>query len=214
MNRVLAWLPWCVLLAGFYLMSTVYPQLPDRWAIHYDVHNQPNGWTTKSYPAVFFPLLMGCGVCALLEVVGQFARVANSMLSQAGAERMNDMNRHCLRLVSAAIAAFLTYLAWKLPTATSPGFLVGPVVGLLAVVIGGPGVCLYHTMKGLRRGGDLPKGYHLLYYSDPDDPRIWVPKIAGVGWTLNFAHSVAWLWMFLILVLPVGGLVLALSLAH
>jgi uncharacterized membrane protein len=26
-----------------------------------------------------------------------------------------------------------------------------------------------------------------LVYSNPDDPRGWVPKIRGVGWTVNFA---------------------------
>jgi uncharacterized membrane protein len=28
---------------------------------------------------------------------------------------------------------------------------------------------------------------------DPADPRIWLPKASGLGWTLNFAHPISWL---------------------
>lgn len=28
--------------------------------------------------------------------------------------------------------------------------------------------------------------------SNSADPRIWVPKASGLGYTLNFAHPMAW----------------------
>lgn len=37
-------------------------------------------------------------------------------------------------------------------------------------------------------------------YSSPRDTRVWVPKpIRWTGWTLNFAHRSAWVWLALLL---------------
>ena len=38
-----------------------------------------------------------------------------------------------------------------------------------------------------------------LFYYNPDDPRLFVGKRLGIGWTLNFARPVAWGLMALIL---------------
>ncbi|XXF75357.1 DUF5808 domain-containing protein [Myxococcaceae bacterium GXIMD 01537] len=52
------------------------------------------------------------------------------------------------------------------------------------------------------RGEPLPKGYGPILYRNPDDPRLIVPKLVGIGWTFNFAHRYAWLLLGLLL-LPV-----------
>jgi len=40
-------------------------------------------------------------------------------------------------------------------------------------------------------------------YSDPRDPRVWVPKRNPMmGWTLNFAHRRAWVWLVAIAGIP------------
>jgi uncharacterized membrane protein len=52
------------------------------------------------------------------------------------------------------------------------------------------------------QGQSLPKGYGPLIYRNPEDPRLIVPKLVGIGWTFNFAHRSAWLLLALLL-LPV-----------
>jgi uncharacterized membrane protein len=47
-----------------------------------------------------------------------------------------------------------------------------------------------------------------VFYVNPDDPALWVPKRFGIGWTLNFAHPAAWVVMGAILAVAVGGLLL------
>lgn len=32
----------------------------------------------------------------------------------------------------------------------------------------------------------------LLFYYNPAEPRLWVTKRSGLGWTLNFARPSAW----------------------
>jgi uncharacterized membrane protein len=57
-------------------------------------------------------------------------------------------------------------------------------------------------MKGLDQGLE---GWNGLIYRNPNDSRIWVPKMAGMGYTLNFAHGRAWAIMAALLVLPLLG---------
>ena len=40
-----------------------------------------------------------------------------------------------------------------------------------------------------------------VFYVNPEDPRLWVEKRIGLGWTLNYARPAA-LWITLLLILP------------
>jgi uncharacterized membrane protein len=49
-----------------------------------------------------------------------------------------------------------------------------------------------------------------IFYSNPEDPRIWVPKkIPVTGFTLNFAHRGAWWWLLGLLAIPLVSLAVA-----
>jgi len=42
-----------------------------------------------------------------------------------------------------------------------------------------------------------------IFYYNAEDPRIWLPKrVPVMGWTLNFAHKAAYLWILILLLLP------------
>lgn len=44
-----------------------------------------------------------------------------------------------------------------------------------------------------------------IFYYDPEDKRIWVPKrIAVLGWTLNFAHPGSWFIFAMIVAVIIG----------
>jgi uncharacterized membrane protein len=47
------------------------------------------------------------------------------------------------------------------------------------------------------------RGGLLGLYVAPRDPRTWVHKKYGYGWTLNFAHRRSWYWLFGLLGLPI-----------
>jgi uncharacterized membrane protein len=68
----------------------------------------------------------------------------------------------------------------------------------------------------MRRSGHAAKveGYHALYYSNANDPRLWVTKLSGIGLTINFAHRWAWPIMVLLLALPVAVAVLSIVAAR
>ncbi len=41
-----------------------------------------------------------------------------------------------------------------------------------------------------------------IFYNNPNDSSIWVPKRTGLGWTLNFAHPVSFLLLSLLVIVP------------
>ena len=69
------------------------------------------------------------------------------------------------------------------------------------------GVCLVLGLVFVLRDtwqaiGRLPRsgpGRRGVLYVNPQDPRLWVEKPVGVGWTLNFAHPAA-KWVMALLV--------------
>ncbi len=67
--------------------------------------------------------------------------------------------------------------------------------------------------RRLRESGvAIPDGYHGAFYSNPRDPRLWVPKTLGIGWTINFAHRLAWPVMIALVAAPLA-MVLLIALA-
>lgn len=43
----------------------------------------------------------------------------------------------------------------------------------------------------------------VIYYN-PNDSAIWVEKRNGCGWTVNFAHTISWLIIVMILAIPLA----------
>jgi uncharacterized membrane protein len=61
-------------------------------------------------------------------------------------------------------------------------------------------------------GVTLPEGYGGLVYKNPRDSRLWVPKLAGTGWTIKVAHRLAWPVMIALVGVPLA-IVLIVTLA-
>ncbi len=43
------------------------------------------------------------------------------------------------------------------------------------------------------------KGYYFIFYWNPEDKRIFVPKRWGYGWTVNFANPFSILALFVVI---------------
>jgi uncharacterized membrane protein len=51
--------------------------------------------------------------------------------------------------------------------------------------------------------------YWGVFYNNPADDSIWVPKRIGIGYTLNYAHRASWIISFVFLAVTVLIMVLA-----
>ena len=199
--------------AGFTLLTFVYawllPRLPDRVPIHFDGRGRANGWTDKAHlpwvilaiPLLFWLLLWGIGwIGSKIETE---AAGATALASASAFEPLRGfLGLGMALLMMGCLAA---------PVLGTVTILVGVAVFFLCLVLG-----IAFMAREMRRAfAHLPKGKHDrwgLFYRNPEDPRLWVEKRLGVGWTLNYAHRAAW-WVTALLLLPmfaVLGLVISL----
>jgi len=133
--------------------------------------------------------------------------------SPEAARAILDATAGLTRVVSLSIAIYMALLV--MPPAWLPGLGTGRTLGLGMLVIVGAIVWAVWALKAvyryLHRTDQLAglEGWNGFTYSNPRDPRIWVPKLSGLGATLNFAHAQSWVILIAILIVPIGGAILA-----
>lgn len=159
-------------------------------------------------------LTMGLALAVFLELVAR-ACVARQRLaagfdaSPEAARAILDASAGLTRVVSLAISVFLSLLV--VPHAWVPGIGRGQRLGLATAILLGAIVWSVWSLKSVHRrlalAGQLGglEGWNGFIYSNAKDPRLWVPKLSGLGATLNFAHVRAWLISGAILALPLGA---------
>ena len=90
----------------------------------------------------------------------------------------------------------------KVPVFPSVWIILGPIllIGALAVLLP------LFVRTGPRPPGDA---WRALFYSNPDDPALLVPKRFGIGYTLNFGNP--WCWAVLVLMTVIVALPLIIT---
>lgn len=195
MKRIL---PWGTLLLGAVVLAIRFPSFPASWPIHWNASGTIDGWAEKSYLSACFPLLLAAGLTVFLELLVLAAgSVRRRALPEPWGERLVVANRGYIYYISTMLNGFLGYLACTLPFGPPP--LAG-IFLLVTAIIAYPAWDFARLTREMRAQGAIPAGYQGGPYSNPDDPRIWVPKLMGQGYTLNFAHRKA-RWMLAALVL-------------
>jgi uncharacterized membrane protein len=177
-------------------------QLPKFWPVHWDINGRPNRWAHRNLETVYFELFFGCVEVLFFLLMNQFlAR------SRTGSQRCRIA---ATLLIAAAGVAFLqTYIAML------PVLHFAEVHALLvvnaAVVLLALGYTLHRlpwkqesTQEVEPYDGTPDACWHWggIFYSNPEDPSVWVPKRAGLGYTLNLARPGAWFFLLAILGVP------------
>jgi uncharacterized membrane protein len=200
--------PFTLVAAAAAWLASQWDSLPERWVIHWGPGGVPNGFASRTFSGVFGPLLFAVALAVFLEGLA----MALERISRARLPRLARANGHFVRWVSIAVVGSLSAVAVLLPTGTppSPRVLTGLILGSvgLALVAGARGL-VSATREMKAQGESLPPGYGPLFYHNPEDPRVVVPKLVGVGWTFNFAHRRAWLLLAVALLPAVVALVFA-----
>lgn len=185
-------LPLAGLVALAFLLAWRWPHLPAQVATHFDAAGRPNGWTPKS--ALPFVVL---GVPMLLWGLLLLASRSTTRRQPAMAALLGPFRA----LFVFGIQCIFGDLLLK-----GPGW--GAAFGVACIFVGV--LLLIHRALGLARTLPRDDRYRAgAFFVDPADPRLFVPKRLGLGWTLNFGRPLAWLVMALLLGLPVVLLLLA-----
>jgi uncharacterized membrane protein len=210
LSRWPRWPSFAVLLLAAAYLTVRWDSIPARWIIHWGARGEPNGWATKTLPGVYGLLALPVVLLVVNEAIA-----GNRQGRQAVAfdPAMRVATVDFVRIVTFGVTVMTALLAVILPLGPSlplPALLslaVAPVV----VAFAAGGARLAAAMRRVRAGGGGAKleGYHALYYANGNDRRLWVPKVTGMGWTINFSHPLAWPMLALLLAVPIAALVLS-----
>jgi uncharacterized membrane protein len=197
------------LLAAAYLTAR-WDAIPARWVTHWGPRGEPNGWATRTPLGVYGLLALPVGFVVVSEAI---AAVQQSRRAVAFDSEMRVATLDFVRIVTFGVAVTTALLAVDLPLGPRmpvPALvLLGVAPVMIALVAGG--VRLAATLRHLRESGRGAKveGYQALYYANGSDRRLWVPKLSGMGWTINFSHPLGWPMLVLLLTLPIAAVVLS-----
>jgi uncharacterized membrane protein len=209
------WKPFAVLGAAAAYLTLRWDAIPPRWAIHWDLAGRANGWAQRTPLGVYGLIALGGGIIVFTEVVAVLAsrRGRDVMLEPLRAAALSTV-----RTVTVATSLLLAFLAVDLPL--GPHLPPLAMVGLSLAVVG-PAIAIgmVRLSRAKNRARSLGaseslEGYHGLFYSKGTDVRLWVPKRYGVGWTVNFAHPLAWPTMLLLVGVPVALAIVSSLSAH
>ena len=177
--------------------------------------HDPSKVSTAGLPMVVRVVILvsGLAFAVFLEVMARMLQARERLAtgydaSPEAARAILDASAGLTRVLNLAVALFMALLV--IPYAWLPGLGAHGAVALGTAIIVGAMVWAVWSLKsvhgGLERAGRLGglEGWNGIIYSNPKDPRLWVPKISGYGTTLNFAHRRAWLLLGSILVLSLG----------
>ena len=184
---------------GFLALALFYqwllPSLPDPVPVHFDALGRANGWMPKQVlplPVFGVPLLLYLAISGTTWLMARW---------QPDPAKARVMSAQPLRgLLGLGITGMMA------GGLAIPRYGMACLHGSVALLVA---LCILGTVLALREAKDLLGGqsdassYRWgLLYVNPQDPRLWVEKRLGVGWTLNFAHPAAG-WVTLLLFLPV-----------
>jgi uncharacterized membrane protein len=207
-------------------------QIPEVFPIHWGAHGQPNNWATRSSAAVYAPLLIGAVLCALMGFLA-YAMLRWSRLIRVGGAAGEGERR--FRLVVASIIVATEYLLalvfmWigLLPLShkqTGPLGFIPILVFTLALMVATVVLLVWVGQGGTRLVGSAgavskaaapvgdrtPDKYWKLglFYINRNDPALFVESRFGIGYTLNFGHPGAWVFLAVVVGILVATILLA-----
>jgi len=208
------WISLGVLFAAGIALALLWGDVPDRWVIHWGRHGQPDHWVTKNVAVAVGPLIIGFLIWLLIEATATRVVRRGAEAQPRFPPEMLAVQATLVRACGLGAVAVTAGLALALPLLhlRSPiPIAVGALVGIVGVV-GAAMVWAWARTEELRDSGvAIPDGYTGAFYSNRRDTRLWVPKTAGIGWTINFAHPLAWAAMIALVLPLVLGLIAALA---
>ncbi len=177
-------------------LAVRWQSLPAHYVTHWDIHGQPNGWGNHTVSDVFFPC--GFAVLLVLWITGMGWLIGR--FSPASKRKPEVQSFTTVTLTAAAwlVSCLMSAVAFL---ATLPGnperghewFIAGiivPVFGFLAFL----GLRARKAFQANPAESTTPAQAWVggVFYYNPADQAVMVPKRSGMGYTFNFARPAAW----------------------
>lgn len=219
--------PFAILGAAALYLHAEWQRIPARFPVHWGFDGRPNGWSARTLAGVYGPLLLGAIFVVLLFLLSvgilRWTRHVHATGSAAEVELARERRVLLVMVFSeymlAGIIAWAALLPLRALPEQSPSLalpLGGTAMLLLILLL----VFVVHRpvepapARGAAPVGDRTEDRYWkggVLYFNRNDPALLVEKRFGIGYTLNFGHWVAWVFMGAILLIP---LVVRLVLRH
>lgn len=196
-----------------------YLYLPAVIPTHYGWSGTPDAFAAKSWGTVLFPLVIHLAVAAIIAVTFLFARQAPASVrgnpeAAPGAVRYRKVMAFFL-LATGLFAQANFLLIQMAPFTGLPIVLMDVFICLSLLSIVGMVVVYVWLVRTKKPRGpildDDAKWVLGMFYYNPGDPSVFVEKRAGIGYTLNFARPLAWLFVGAVVVFVIGTLIYSFS---
>jgi len=206
--------PFALLAAVAFWLKLHWSEIPERFPVHWGMDGRPNNWASRSFIGVFSPLLTGAFFSALIGFLA-YATLRWSRVIRMGG-RAGESEQRFRRMVVSILIATEYFLAvvfgWTGLLPLSSAQTVPPAVVPILLLSLGFSIVVTLLLMSVGQGGSrlaggaasttvVPVGDRTadrywklgLFYVNHDDPAVIVEKRFGIGYTINFGHTSAWL---------------------
>lgn len=209
--------PFAILAATAAYLGFRWDEIPVRFPVHWGIDGQPNGWSVRTPMGVYGPLLFGAAILIAMALSSYaVTHLGRSVRPSAVGSVAHDF-AHRMSIFLLALEFFIAIIfsfVGLLPFAVNPGIMpivIAAVVFLAALMFFTAWLAKGQVQTasrtpssdGAASGGDSGQYWKMgMFYFNRDDAALFVEKRFGVGYTLNFARPAAWLFMAVIVLLP------------
>jgi uncharacterized membrane protein len=181
-------------------------QIPEHWVKHWSLSGAANDFGTRSIDGVFGILIAGAITVLLLVAASIF-------MTQAAGPQATQRRRALVPMAAFSwlIVGIFCILALRPLVPLTPGRLMLITTIYLTVVIAislwliqRSGLAPYSASTEPYDSTPDSKWHAGIFYFNPDDAAVIVPKRFGWGWTLNFARPSAWIYLGAILLVTLS----------
>jgi uncharacterized membrane protein len=180
-------------------------RITPRWPQHWNASGQVNGWGSRTPGGVYGPLLAGALIVAILIAVSLFISRASG--PQSMQRRLALIPMAALAWLAAGLCSFIGALPLL---QLQPTRILITIAIYVAVVFAVAFWLIWRSGLAPRSTSTEPYDstpdacWHAgLFYYNPADAAVLVPKRFGWGWTLNFARLTAWVYLAAVILFAV-----------
>ena len=206
------WAHVAVIVASLVLTWVLYPQMPDQIIQHVDFNGAVTDYMPKSPVSALFPAAVAAFMAAVMTCTHAMIirskrpvdpeSPAASALAYALFARMQSIVLYASGILLTAVIGLSMPLAFaEIVPMDVMGTLV--IVTVLIIVAASIWVAVVYGQSGARAikrdvaSGAMPMDEDRMwlagiFYCNPHDPSIVVPKRFGVGWTINVGRPGGW----------------------
>jgi uncharacterized membrane protein len=200
-----------------------YKKIPEKIPMHFDYNGMVTDWSNKSVLSVFQLPAIQLFLTGLLLFINRTISKSKQQIDSANPEKSMAQNLIFRRRWSAFIIitsvlivllffsiqlSYIIDMNMKWIESSSLGVTGVIVLGAIFLSIktgqGGSRVNRKQGKNELLTNYDDDRYWKLgIFYFNPNDPSIWIEKRFGSGWTINMARPIAWIFLFIIILIPI-----------